>query len=344
MEILKPKKLNKGDTIGIFTPSTPGYLYNEEMFQTGVKNLEELGFKVKLGHLTEQRASEGYRSGSPKERAEEFMTLVEDENVHALVSTIGGHNSSSMIPFLDFESIRKQRKIFCGYSDVTSLHMAILKYAGLSTLYGPALMTWFGEYPNGVTDSVESFMAAATGQLSYPRAIKPFSRWSNHCRDWGNGDWKNIPRKWEDNPGWRVLNPGEVNGEIVVANLNTLMSAAGTGYFPDVEGKILLIEEMGASYSAEERSFNQLLLMGVFDQISGLIMGKPEVEKNEGAPFTLDELLLEVVGSRNYPIVSNFDCSHTLPMHTIAEHSKVSLKARSEYDVELTILESMVES
>ncbi len=343
MKLLKPNKLKKGDTIGIFTPSSPAYKANEELFLNGVKNIEDLGFKVKLGSLTSKRSSEGYRSAGPKERADEFMDLIKDDEVDALISTIGGMNSSSMIPYLDFDLIREKKKIFCGYSDVTSLHLSILKFSGLKTLYGPALMTWFGEYPNGIEGSTESFLKAVTDDSGLSRELTPFSKWSNHFRDWSNGDWKNLPREWNKNKGWRVLNKGSIKAEIVVANLNTLVSSAGTSYFPDIEGKILLIEEMSAPYSREERSLRQLQLMGVFDKIVGLIMGKPEVPDTEGAPFSLDELLSEVIGPRSYPIVTEFDCSHTVPMHTIGQRCQVELKAEDDYAVQLTLLDSFVE-
>lgn len=343
MNLLKPFKLNKGDTIGIFTPSTPAYCANEELFLNGLRNIEKLGFKVKLGFLTERRASQGYRSGTPQDRAKEFMDLIKDDEVKALISTIGGMNSSSMIPYLDFNLIRESRKVICGYSDVTSLHLSILKYAGLKTLYGPAIMTWFGEHPNGIEESIKSFLNASMDNSNQTRIIEPFKRWSNHFRDWSNGDWKNLPREWKENKGWKVLNPGKVNGEVVIANLNTLMSSAGTDYFPDINGKVLLIEEMSAPWSKEERSLRQLQIMGVFDKISGLIMGKVEMPNNQGATFDLNELLIEVVGKRSYPIISEFDCSHTIPMHTLGERCSVDIEANNEYDVTFKILDSFVE-
>ncbi len=343
MKLLKPHKLNDGDTIGVFTPSSPSYIHNEEMFLNGLRNIEALGFKVKLGFLTQQRATQGYRSGTPQDRAKEFMGLIEDDEVSALISTIGGSNSSSMIPYLDFDLIRTKRKIICGYSDVTSLHLSILKYSGLRTLYGPAVIPWFGEYPDGLVESSTSFLTACTENTNEPRMISPFTKWSNHGRSWDNGDWKNVKRQWNDNKGWRVLNSGQAEGEIVVANLNTLMTSAGTGYFPDLDGKILLIEEMSAPMAIEERNLRQLQLMGVFDEIIGLVMGKPERPDRQGAPFDLDALLLEVVGTRSYPIISEFDCSHTVPMHTIGERCLVRLDARENYEVEFTILESFVE-
>jgi muramoyltetrapeptide carboxypeptidase LdcA involved in peptidoglycan recycling len=144
LELIRAKALHPGDTVGIFTPSSPSYVDNEELFQNGVRNLERLGFKVKIGSLTKSRASQGYRSGTPVQRAQEFMELIQDPGVHGLISTIGGNNSNSLIPYLDFAVIRQNPKVICGYSDVTSLHMAILKYSGLRTFYGPALMPGLG--------------------------------------------------------------------------------------------------------------------------------------------------------------------------------------------------------
>lgn len=84
LELIKPLKLTRGDTIGVFTPSSPSYHVNEELFLNGVKNLEKLGFKVKLGHLTEKKSSQGYRSGTGQERVKEFMNLIEDDEVKRL--------------------------------------------------------------------------------------------------------------------------------------------------------------------------------------------------------------------------------------------------------------------
>ena len=220
---------------------------------------------------------------------------------------------------------------------MTSLHLAILKYAGLSTFYGTAVMPWFGEYPHGEINCIESFIEAATNTSMSSRDIKPFEKWSNQFRSWDNGDWKKIKREWVENKGWKTLNTGKTNGKLVIANLNTLTCAAGTSYFPDLNGKILLIEDMDAPWSREERSYRQLQLMGVFDVLKGLIIGKPERSDSQGANFTLDDLLLEVVGNKTYPIVSEFDCSHTVPMHTLAQNAQITLRADSGYDVTLSI-------
>ncbi len=134
-DLIVPHRLRKGDTIGVFTPSSPAYTANPELFDNGIKNLEAMGFQVKLGRLTAARAHQGYRSASGSERAKEFMELIDDPIVRGLISTIGGANSSSMIPFLDYEKIAAAQKVICGYSDVTSLHMAIHTKAQLQTFW-----------------------------------------------------------------------------------------------------------------------------------------------------------------------------------------------------------------
>src|SRR5688500_2991046 len=135
MDIIKPPALRVGDTIGVVTPSTPANVLFREKHLHGIKVLESMGFKVKEGKLTATVTSQGFRSGTPEERAAEFMDLIHDDEVKCIISTIGGLNSSSMIPYLNFDEIRKHPKIFCGYSDITSLHLSILHYAGVSTFY-----------------------------------------------------------------------------------------------------------------------------------------------------------------------------------------------------------------
>lgn len=341
MNIIKPPALSRGDTVGVITPSTPANVLFREKHLYGIRVLQDLGFAVKEGSLTARAVSQGYRAGTPKDRADEFMELIHDDNVKCIITTIGGMNSSSMIPYLDFKAIRNHPKIFCGYSDITSLHLSILHYSGLSTFYGPAVMASFGEYPRVVEGTKESFLAAVSNKTKYPRVLSPFPEWSDHFRDAKTDEWKTEKRMYQKNDGWRVLSEGEATSNIIIANLSTLLTASGTPYFPDLQDKILLIESMDAPFASEERALRQLQLIGVFDIIAGLVIGKPEVLDTQGAPFTHDELIMEVIGKRNYPIISNFDCSHTVPMHTIAQMSRVELLAAAETS-SVTVLEPMV--
>ncbi len=342
VEILKPLPLKEGGGIGIFTPSWPANVVLESKYELGLKHLRSLGFQTIEGSLTRRKLTEGYRSASPKARAEEMMELLEDSRVQCLMATIGGSNSSSMIPYLDFAKIRKSQKIICGYSDITSLHMAVLRYSGLSTLYGPTLVPIFGEDPMPFY-AIDSFLSAVSGNTSYPQTLVPPKEYSDQFVDATLSDWKSIRREWKINEGWRVLSPGEIMAEVIVGDLETLLTSAGTPHFPDLEGKLLMIEEMDAPFSKEERNFRHLELLGVFDKIAGLIISKPFSKNSQGASFSYEELMMEVIQKRNYPIVSNFDAGHTLPMISIAQMQRVMLIAEPSGHVTFTFLDSATE-
>jgi muramoyltetrapeptide carboxypeptidase len=338
--LIRPPALQPGDTVGIFTPSAPAHVRFRGKYLHGISQLESLGFRVVEGPLTAAQTHQGYRSGSPVERAAEFMALILDPEIKALISTIGGENSASMIPYLDFEAIRAHPKVVCGYSDPTSLHLAILAHSGLSTFYGPAIVPSFGEWPEMLPETRDSFLDAVQRHRSGARRLLPPARWSNHFRDAESPAWKDEPRRFEPNPGWRVLSPGESSAPIVIANLATLCRSAGTSHFPELAGTILLLEEMDAPLAREEAHLRQLQLVGAFGELAGLIIGKPENFHAQGAPFGYEELIQEVVGRRDYPIISNFDCSHSHPMITLAQRTRVSLCAGET--VSVTIDEPMV--
>src|SRR5690348_11427826 len=116
-DLLRPAALRPGDTIGICTPSFPANVVYREKYLHGVAQIEALGFKVVEGELTRSATAQGYRSATPRARAAELMSLFEDHAVRAIITTTGGNNSSSLIPYLDFEKIRENPKVFCGYSD-----------------------------------------------------------------------------------------------------------------------------------------------------------------------------------------------------------------------------------
>jgi len=331
-----------GETVGICTPSTPANVLYREKYLHGISQIEALGFRTLEGSLTASCRTQGYRAGTPQERAAEFMELILNPEVRCIITTIGGNNSSSMIPYLDFDAVRANPKIVCGYSDITSLHLALLAYSGLSTFYGPAVMPSFGEWPEMLPETRDSFLDAVARHRHGSRPLTPPAQWSNYFRDARTDAWKTEPRRYEPNRGWRALNPGTVSAPIVVANLNTLCTAAGTSYFPDLDGVILLIEDAVAPIMIEERSLRHLDLLGVFDRIAGLIVGKPEFFRAENAPFGYDDLILEIVGRRDYPIVTEFDCSHTCPMLTIAQMTPVTLSATEGYDVTVMVDGPMV--
>jgi muramoyltetrapeptide carboxypeptidase LdcA involved in peptidoglycan recycling len=339
--IIKPKAIKSGATVGIYTPSFPANVKFRKKYEHGIQQLINAGYKVIEGFLTANMSSQGYRSGGPKERAKEFMDLVQNPDVDFMMSTIGGCNSSSMIPYLDFNKIRENAKIISGFSDVTSLHMAILTQSGLSTFYGPAVVPSFGEWPTILPETLDNFRMATEFSESPEREVKIFDQWSNHFRNALTDEWMSIERQYEKNPGWKVLVDGHSKAPIIVANLNTLGALAGTPFFPKFNGEILLLEEMDAPLNLQERSLRHMQLLGVFENISGLIIGKPEKLDIMGAPFSYDDLILELIGTPKFPVVSNFDCGHTHPMLTISQMVNVELFLKNG-EAKFKIMENMV--
>lgn len=130
-------KISMGDCIGIFSPSSPITYNCPNRFNRGVKFLEAKGFKVLYGNLTGK--SDFYRSGSIKERAEELNSLIRNPEVKCIMSTIGGMNSNSILPYIDYECFKTNPKPITGYSDVTAILLAIYAKTGITTYYGPVM-------------------------------------------------------------------------------------------------------------------------------------------------------------------------------------------------------------
>lgn len=344
--LLRPPALLPGDTIGICTPSFPAHVVFREKYLHGVAELRRLGFRVVEGDLTARATAQGARSGTPRERADEINALWANPEVRAIIATIGGNNASSLVPFIDFAAVRASPKVFCGYSDVTSLHLAFMRHAGLSTFYGPAVTPSFGEWPEALPETVASFLDATMRHLSGARELVAPDRWSRHMRDARTDAWRTEPRRWEPHAGWRSVTRGTAEGPAIVANLNTLRSNAGTREMPDFDGAILFIEEMATSPAQAERAFRHLAALGVFSKIAGLVWGRVEQFSDEGSPIPIEDLLREAIlgalgAEPPFPIATDFDCGHTAPMLTIAQGVRVRLDTRGAC-ARVTLLEAAV--
>ncbi|MGL5356537.1 MAG: LD-carboxypeptidase [Cetobacterium sp.] len=163
-------KLKFGDTIGYYSPSAPATFFAPIRYKRAQKFLESKGFKLISGNLSEK--SEGYRSGSIIERANELNALIENTEVKCIMSTIGGNNSNSILPFLNFDEIKKNPKIFIGYSDVTAILLGIYAKTGIVTFYGPALVASFGEFSPLVDETFSYFSDILIDNLNLPYTFK----------------------------------------------------------------------------------------------------------------------------------------------------------------------------
>lgn len=269
------------------------------------------------------------------------MELFLDHSVDALISTVGGYNTSSLLEFLDFEAIAQNPKVVCGYSDVTSLHCALLTQAKLSTFYGPSVFASCGEWPEPPHETTDAFLAAVSKPWTGPRVLERPQRWSRHFRNALTGEWKTVPRAWEQGEGWKVVRTGTRTVEeapLFAFNLNTLLSHAGTSTFPSFRNSILLLEEMDAPLGRTECSLVHLARLGAFEGLRALLWGRIETPDAQASDDRYVSLLKEFVPA-DIPLVVDVDVSHTVPMLTLAQGTLTKLDAPEKGRATLTVLE-----
>lgn len=328
MKLTKPPDKIK---IGIFSPSSPISATVPIRYQRGKAFLEGKGFQVIDGSLFGKR--DHYRSGSIRQRAEEFNQLLYREDISILMSAIGGNNTNSILPYIDYAYLQAHPKIIIGYSDVTALLLAIHAKTGLPVFYGPALAASFGEFPPFVEQTYTSFYEVAiSGAVPHSYEAPPL--WTDEFLSWATQDRSKIG---QDNQ-WRCICGGKAVGRLIGGNLNTMEGFFGTEYMPAIrEGDILLLEDSLKDAATIERSFSLLKLAGVFDKVGGILLGKHEGFDDCGTGRKPYEILLEVLGKPNCPILADFDCCHTHPMLTMPIGCRISLDADAKT---VTLLES----
>jgi len=300
MLLQKPKKLNKKDVIGIISPaSTPDELSRVEH---GVKYLESLGYRVKIGANVGK--NHGYLAGTDQERVDDLHYMFKDKTVKAIFTLRGGYGAFRLLDKIDYRLIKNNPKIFVGYSEITSLQMAFFQKAGLITFAGPMVAVDFQDEVSPYTN--EYFWATITsnkklGKIKYPEVEKLL-----------------------------YLQKGTASGRVVGGNLAVFAALLGTQYFPNLTGKILMIEDIGELPYRVDRMLNQLRLSGVFKKVKGIILGR-FVDCNEHDPekktLTLGEVIQDYIGSVKVPSVYTFPHGHIKDFVTIPFGLKVNLNA-----------------
>lgn len=316
------KRLKQGDTIGIFSPSSPATVNAEPRYKRAKAFLESKGFIVKEGNLTGK--AEGYRSGAPKERADELNELLRNPDITMIMSTIGGTNSNSMLPYIDYEAFKQNPKLVVGYSDTTAILLALYAKTGIPTFYGPALVPSFGEFEPLVTVTYRYFEQYFMQESNIPYEVPMPDYWSDEPVNWLE---KTTEKKLYPNE-WVTGNGGVAEGRLIGGNLNTMYGFIGSPYFPKIkQGDILLIEDCTKSPSVVEKNLAMLKVHGVFDNVAGIILGKHELYDDLGTGKQPLDLLLEQLDGLSIPILAEFDTCHTHPMHPLAIGKKVKLDA-----------------
>lgn len=220
-----PKKLKIGETIGIIAPSAGNANFFPHRIENAQNYLEKMGYKVKYAkHARENR---DYVSSDEKNRVDDIHEMFADPSVSAIICTIGGNHSNQLLKYLDFNLIRKNPKIFLGYSDISVLHYAFLKEASLQTFYGPCLMTQFGDYPEPLDYTINYFKVALTQNEKNIGAVEASKTWTSEILDWRTKDDMKRPRKLLESSGYKWLRPGFAEGYIIGGCVPSINHLAG---------------------------------------------------------------------------------------------------------------------
>lgn len=332
---MKAFRLRPGQGIGVFSSSSPISATVPVRYERGKKYLEEKGYRVIDGSLYGKQ--DYYRSGTITDRAREFNELLYREDVQVLMASIGGNNTNSILPYIDYEYLKKHPKIIIGYSDTTALLLAVYAKTGLVTFYGPALASSFGELPSFVDMTYESFEQILCGKAQPPYIYPQPPYWTDEFIDWSSQNREKARSKNE----WLCVQPGIAQGRLIGGNLNTMEGFFGTEYMPEIkQGDILLLEDSLKDACTIERSFSLMKLAGVFDRVGGIILGKHEKFDDNGSGRRPHEILKEVLGDTEIPVLAEFDCCHTHPMLTMPIGCRVRLDAGEK---QVVLLESPLE-
>jgi muramoyltetrapeptide carboxypeptidase len=296
---IKPPRLKAGDEIAIIAPAGP--VAHSEI-QPAIDLLASEGYRViKSPHLFSRK---GYLAGDDDTRLEDFHSVFKNDDIKAVLCARGGYGTLRILDRLDYGLVRKNPKIIVGYSDITSLLLAIYKKTGLVTFHGPVVREFHGNN----WSNLRTFMDL----VSTEKKMK---------MDLSTGT---------------TLVKGRAEGIFLGGNLSLLSHLMGTPFMPSTKGAILLIEEKGESTYRIDRMLTQLRLGGVFDDISGLIAGQfidcgdiPEI----------NSLLTDFTASRKIPVFSGLRIGHGIDNITVPMGLEVDLDTEK---MKLTALENCV--
>lgn len=297
-----PNKLKKGDTIGVVAPSNPIVGDNIEEILKAKDIVENDGFKVKFSKNFYSNTN-GY-SSTAKEKAEDINSMFAEKKVKMIWCAKGGENSNSTFDYLNYELIKNNPKIICGYSDITSITNIITAKTGLVTFSGTNFKT----------------IATDETNYSYEEAIKRFVEGSLELG--------------KDGEEYQTIQEGVAEGELVGGNLSLIRGMVAGEHKIDFKDKILFLEELGFETGPALAS-NYLYYMkqnGVFDQIKGLWIGNYEHESG----IALEKIIKDVIGKEyNVPIIksNNFGHIETKTVIPIGTRAKIDTSKKNRIEL-----------
>lgn len=308
-EPLLPPSLRAGDLVAIVSPSADLASRYPIRMAAGCRALEAMGFRTRV---MPHAAATGDRFGVPEaDRIADLEEAFADAEVRGIICAIGGWGASRLLDRLDYDIVRRNPTVFCGYSDTTVLHAAFRRETGLVTFYGPSLLMELGDHPAPFPETVAGLLRA-TGDGGIG-AIPALPTLVTEGTDW------NAPhqRHREPAPQPRLLRGGAGRGPLAGGCLPRVTSLIGTRWQIPTAGRILFLETPQAPFTPDQALDHlwHLRHAAMLDDLAGLVMGWP---------FTLDQvddletaLRLAVPANSEYPVLFGRPFGHTSPFLTL---------------------------
>ncbi len=314
-----PEKLKPGDEIRIISPATSLAVISPEVRAVAQKYLEALGLKISFSAHAEEK--DMFNSSPIASRLEDLHQAFADPQVKGILTTLGGYNSNQLLRTIDYELVQRNPKVFCGFSDITALDIALYARAGLVSYVGPHFSS-FG-MSQGLDYTIEYFRKCLIDFGPYEVRPSP---------DWSDDPWyhNQEERRFIQNDGPVVINPGEAEGWLLGGNLCTLNLLQGTEYLPFLADSLLLVEDDDESKPLTfDRDLQSLIHQPGFRKVKGLLIGRFQ----KGSEMSLEKLVAIVKTKEELnriPVAANFDFGHTTPQFTFPIGGKGVLSAESK--------------
>lgn len=322
-QLIRPKKLNRGDKIATISASWGGPGALPYRYEAGKQRLESI-FGLDVVEMPHTLKDPDWVYKNPKARAEDLMQAFLDPAIKGIFSTIGGEDAIRLLPYIDFEIIRQNPKIVMGYSDSTVLHFLCFK-AGIASFYGTAVMTGFAEnvcMHDYTIKAIEQSLFSTEPIGEIPRAKEG---WTKEALDWENPQNQMIQRKLESDIKWQFLGDTQkkVQGRLLGGCMEVLQVINGTELWPSLDiwnGCILFLEtsEEGVAPIFLTRFLRNLAAQGILAKIAGILFSKPGGPDILASQFPeYGKAILNIFEEYQLPlipIVTNMDFGHSDPM------------------------------
>jgi muramoyltetrapeptide carboxypeptidase LdcA involved in peptidoglycan recycling len=321
---IKPLHLKRGDRVAVVTPCWGGPSSFPHRYEAGKRQLASL-FDFEIVEMPHVRANADWLHSNPKARADDFMAAFSDRTVKAVIASIGGDDSYRLIPHVDLEVLRRNPKVFLGYSDTTVLSFGLLK-AGMTSFYGPTIMSGFAENGGPHRHMVQSLEKTLFSPVA-PGLVEPNTDgWTVEYLPWEDSKNQSRRRTLQPFNGPRLLRgQGKARGRLIGGCADTLETLKGTSWWPPLEvwkGSILFYETSEDAPSPElvAQWLRNFADQGILQVLNGILFARPGGRISSATYVKYDHELLRTLDEcelPNLPVLSNLDFGHTDPIFTL---------------------------